>query len=386
MTGLERTAPAAPVGEAEIRAALDGRGLPTAAYRSTAVFEWEQEHLLGGTWFCVGRASELGPEERSGVEAGTEGILLTRDHAGVPRAFHNTCRHRGHELVEPGGRARGSVVRCPYHAWAYGLDGRLVAAPHFGAVPGFDRAAHSLHPVRVAEWEGWTFVDLAGNAPELPDHVGDLAGEVAPYGIAGLAAAATCEYVVAANWKLVVENYHECYHCPTVHPELCRVSPPDSGANFRPAGAWAGGTMLLREGAVTMSLDGRSGGLPLPGLDEPRRRQVLYVGLFPNLLISAHPDYVLTHRLHPVDAGHTRIVCDWLFPREVAAASGFDPSSAVDFWDLTNRQDWRACESVQRGIASRRFVPGPLGPGEDAVREHISLVARAYLTGRPAGR
>jgi Rieske 2Fe-2S family protein len=143
--------------------------------------------------------------------------------------------------------------------------------------------------------------------------------------------------------------------------------------------------MELRPGAATMSLDGRSGGNSLPGLDDVRLRQVLYVGLFPSLLISAHPDYVLTHRLDPVDAGHTLVRCEWLFPPEVAAATGFDPSYAVDFWDLTNRQDWRACESVQRGLASRRSVPGPLGPGEDAVRQFVTQVARAYLAGRFSG-
>ena len=371
-----------PIGEADIRTALAGHGLPAAAYRSAAVYDWEQEHLLGGTWICVGRSIELGPEERRGVSAAGEGILLTRDRAGIARAFHNSCRHRGHELIEPGGRERGAVVRCPYHSWVYGLDGRLVSAPQFGEMPGFDPAGLSLHAVRLAEWEGWSFVNLSGHAPELATHVGDLAGELAAYGIADLVAAATREYVLAANWKLVVENYHECYHCPSVHPELCRVSPPLSGTNFQPTGGWIGGTMELRAGADTMSLDGRSGGAPLPGVVGSRRRQVLYAGLFPNLLVSAHPDYVLTHLLHPIDAGHTRVTCEWLFPPEGAAASGFDAAYAVDFWDLTNRQDWRACESVQRGIASRRYVPGPLGPGEGAVHQFVSLVARTYATGR----
>jgi Rieske 2Fe-2S family protein len=144
--------------------------------------------------------------------------------------------------------------------------------------------------------------------------------------------------------------------------------------------------MRLRHDATTMSLDGRSHGLPLPGLDEERRRMVLYAGVFPNLLVSAHPDYVLTHRLCPVAAGHTRIACEWLFAPEAAGASDFDPAYAVDFWDVTNRQDWRACESVQRGMGSRGYVPGPLAPGEDAVHQFISLVANAYLTGRAPGR
>jgi glycine betaine catabolism A len=140
--------------------------------------------------------------------------------------------------------------------------------------------------------------------------------------------------------------------------------------------------MELRPGAATMALDGTVGAAPLPGLDERRRRQVLYVGLFPNLLMSAHPDYVLTHRLEPLGPGGTRVECEWLFAPEAVAADGFDPSPAVRFWDLTNRQDWRACESVQRGMGSPGYRPGPLAPSEDAVYRFVSLVAAGYLHGR----
>jgi glycine betaine catabolism A len=382
------TGPAAPIGAADLLRSLEPlgrcRGLPAAAYLSSEVFAWEREHLFGATWFCAGRVADLAAGDQRPVQVGAEDVLLVRDLTGELRGFHNVCRHRGHELVEPGGQARATEVRCPYHGWVYGLDGRLRSAPRLVPAPGFDPSAHGLHPVRVAAWAGWVFADLSGTAADLPAYLADLPALVAPYQPERLRAAATCDYVVAANWKLVVENYHECYHCPSIHPELCRVSPPDSGANFQPAGVWAGGTMQLRDGAATMSLDGRGEGAPLPGLDAERHRQVLYAGVFPNLLVSAHPDYVLTHRLEPIDAGHTRIVCEWLFPAE-AVAGGFDPAYAVDFWDLTNRQDWRACESVQRGLASRAYTPGPLAAGEDAVHQFISLVATAYLTGRAPG-
>ena len=164
------------------------------------------------------------------------------------------------------------------------------------------------------------------------------------------------------------------------------MSPPDGGENLDPVGLWAGGWMVLAPHAGTMSLDGHSGGSPLPGLDPARRRRVLYLGVFPNLLLSLHPDYVMTHRLEPLGPDRTLVECCWLFPAAAVAAGGFDLGWAVAFWDLTNRQDWRACESVQRGMRSRGHAPGRLAPGEDAVYQFIALVARAYQTGgAPAG-
>jgi Rieske 2Fe-2S family protein len=188
---------------------------------------------------------------------------------------------------------------------------------------------------------------------------------------------ASHEYVVAANWKVITENYHECYHCPLIHPELCQVSPPSSGDNFDLPGVWVGGTMDLREGADTMSLSGRSLGVPIGAAD---RRQVLYLGLLPNLLLSLHPDYVMTHRMTPLEPDRTWVECSWYF-----ASADVDPSYAVDFWDRTNRQDWAACESVQRGLASPHFRPGPLAPNEDAVHQFVTTIARGYREGFLAG-
>jgi Rieske 2Fe-2S family protein len=202
------------------------------------------------------------------------------------------------------------------------------------------------------------------------EHVGDMAGLVAPYAPERLRLADHHLYRVRANWKVVVENYHECYHCPLIHPELCQVSPPASGDNYDLPGAWVGGAMDLREGAETMSLSGRSGGTFLSGVDT---RRVLYLGLFPNLLVSLHPDYVMTHRLEPVAPDRTDVHCSWYVPPDVA-----DARYAVDFWDVTNRQDMAACESVQRGLSSPHFRPGPFAPSEDAVHQWVTLVGRAY--------
>ena len=350
------------------------RMLPGAAYTSGAVLAWERRHLFAGGWTCVGRHAELLPEgvTQRAVTAGDVGVLLTLA-GGELSGFANVCRHRGHELLPDGGTATRGAVVCPYHGWSYRLDGNLAAAPRMA--PDFAASDHGLAPVPVEAWHGWVFVNAAGDAPPLPGYLGGLAGLVAPYRPERLRLGDRHSYEVAANWKVIVENYHECYHCPLIHPELCKVSPPNSGDNWNLPGAWVGGAMDLREHAETMSLSGRSAGVFIDGAP---RDTVRYLGLFPNLLISAHPDYVMTHRLEPLAPDRTRIECDWYFPAGVA-----DPSYAVEFWDITNREDWAACESVQRGVSSPHFRPGPLAPGEDAVYQWLTLIARAYQD--PAG-
>jgi phenylpropionate dioxygenase-like ring-hydroxylating dioxygenase large terminal subunit len=356
--------------------------LPRLAYVDDAVLRWERQHFFDGRWVCAGRGDGLAwPGAQTAVRLGSTSVLLTRDDASVLHALANICRHRGHELVACGAAAAGRVIRCPYHGWSYELDGSLHLAPGFD--DGLDRATSGLARLAATEWAGWVFVDVSGTAAPLPDQLGSLAWRVGPWDCGRLVVAATHRYEVRANWKLVIENFHECYHCPMIHPELCRVSPSHSGRNYRDEpGAWIGGEMELAAGAETMSLDGRSGAGPLRRLDDRQRRHVLYVQLFPNLMLSLHPDYVMTHRVEPVTATTTHVECQWLFPPEVTARSDFDPSYAVDFWDLVNRQDWRAVESVQRSLESPKFTPGPLGPSEDAVYQFVTMVAAGYL-GQP---
>jgi Rieske 2Fe-2S family protein len=266
----------------------------------------------------------------------------------------------------------------------YRLDGRLRGAPRFKHLPSSDPVHEGLVPADVAEWHGWIFVNVSGRAGSFDDHVGNLDEMLAPYRPEDLRPAASHSYEVRANWKVIVENYHECYHCTSIHPELCRVTPPTSGDSHEPTGLWVGGSMDLMPHAQTMSITGESKGVPIPGLDEERLRQVIYYGLFPNLLISPHPDYVMTHRLEPLEPGLTRIECTWLFPQEATQRDGFDPAYAVEFWDITNRQDWNACEAVQRGVASRGYRQGPLAIDEDNVHQFQTMVAQGYLDGAPA--
>jgi Rieske 2Fe-2S family protein len=362
----------APIDPALLAGALEPLGratmLPAVAYTSRNVLAWERRHVFAGSWLCLGRVDELaggGAVHTRALTAGDVGVVVTVDDTDAPGAFANVCRHRGHELLPAGGSTGRDRLACPYHGWIYGLDGRLRSSAGMG-IDGLDLIA-----LPTAVWQGWLFVDALGSAPPFDEFLGDLAELVEPYQPGDLRLAARHTYTVAANWKVVVENYHECYHCPQIHPELCRVTPPASGENWDRPGAWIGGSMELRPGAETMSFDGRSHGRPIPGVDPAT---VLYLGLFPNLLVSAHPDYVMAHRLHPEAPDRTEIECSWYVPEGVE-----DASYAVDFWDLTNRQDWSACESVQRGLANPHFRPGPLGPREDAVHHWVSLMANIYL-------
>ncbi len=379
---LERVREAVPEGGSAVRM------LPAAAYTSEDVLAWERRHLYAGSWTCLGRVDELlprpadaKPATQRAVRVGDVSTLLVRDGERV-RMFANTCRHRGHELVADGESSERRSILCPYHAWSYDLSGSLIAAPGFRDVPGFDFDQQGLVELPVTVWGGWVFghaVHPVGDprVPSFARHLGEMDRLVSAYCPERLVLAGRHTYEIAANWKVVAENYHECYHCPLIHPELVQISPPNSGDNYDLPGAWVGGSMFLRDGMETMSVTGALAGNPLPGVD-PRR--VEYLHLLPNLLISAHPDYVMTHRVVPLAPGRTWLECSWLV---LPGADGTvpDAAEAIAFWDVTNRQDWNACESVQRGLSSPHFKPGPFAPNEDAVEQLVTTIGDAYLAG-----
>ena len=380
--------PRAPIDQAGLAAALQpfgqSRMLPRAAYVDPAVFAWEQKYFFGAGWICAGHSSQVAqPGDQRAEQAGAGSVLLVRGDDGILRAFANSCRHRGHELLACGATQQRNAIICPYHSWTYSLSGGLRAAAGFKGRPGFEPAAWGLIELPVEEWHGLIFVDGSGNAGPLADSLQSLDELIAPYEPERLVISGSHDYDSTANWKILTENYHECYHCPMIHPELCKVSPPKSGENYAADGTWIGGWMELRDGMDTMSLDGSSLGVPLRGLDARGLRSVIYVNVFPNILLSLHPDYVMTHRITPLAANRTKIECTWAFAPEALDRPGFDPGYAVEFWDITNRQDWGACESVQRGLSSEHAVPGPLSAEEDAVYQFVTMIARGYQ-GEPA--
>ena len=372
---------------ADLAALLDparpGSMLPAPAYLDAGVLDWERQVVFAGGWLCVGRSEGLGdPGAQRAVSVADDTVLLIRGDDGVLRGFYNTCRHRGHELLPCGQTATRRFVSCPYHNWVYDLRGRLHGVPP-SQRDDLDTSRYGLLGVPVTEWQGFVLVNADGNAPPVERYLAGIDEHLAPYECERLSVSVSHEYEVTANWKLLVENYHECYHCSAIHPELCKVSSPSSGWEVASDGLWCGGTLELEPHAETMSFDGRSGGVVMRRVDSQTARQILYLQVFPNLLLSLHPDYVMTHRIEPLGPGRSWVECQWLFPPEATARPGFDPAYAVDFWDLTNRQDWTATESVQRGLSSRGFRPGPLAEVfEKTVRDSITMLARAYLDGR----
>ena len=356
-----------------LRPLLEASLLPSRAYTDDAVTEWEERNMFLNGWMCIGHASAFA--ERGGFvthQIGNESLLFVDGNG-----FFNVCRHRGARLVsEPEGTKRR--LQCPYHAWTYGFDGSLKNAPHTDQLQDFDPACNGLRAIRTETIGGLVFANVSGDAPPLSEHVGALVEHLDAYRTGELRRAARIDYDVAANWKAIVENYSECLHCPGVHPELNRLSHYLSGDDFEGPGAWCGGSMTLtKEDADTMALnDGHGGRPPIAGVDP---RAVLYFAIFPNCLVSLHPDYVMLHTLWPEGPGRTKVVCEWFFEPETMDKPGFDGSDAVDFWDLVNRQDWEVCELSQLGIGSAGYTPGRYTEVESTVHDFDRMVAEAYL-------
>jgi Rieske 2Fe-2S family protein len=353
--------------------------LPGAAFTDPRVFDWELESLFRGGWICVGHLDQVRERgQYTMVEIGRESAFVVADDQGRPHAFLNTCRHRGARIIE---QSEGRVPRlqCPYHAWSYGFDGSLRSAPHTEGIEDFDARCYGLKAVRCATVAGLVLIDLSGNAPAAEEHVGELAAHMARYKLGDLRRARRIVYEVDANWKAIAENYSECLHCPGVHPELNQLSHYLSGENLTGLGAWCGGSMVLRDGAPTMAREGGHGRPPIEGLDEDDLRSVLYFLLFPNTLVSLHPDYVMLHTLWPKAPDRTEVICDWLFEPATMEAQGFDASDAVGFWDQVNREDWHVCTLTQQGMQSRGFEPGRYTSQEDDVHAFDVMVADRYL-------
>lgn len=334
--------------------------LPGRYYTSEAIFADERERIFGRRWLCVGRASDIPrPGDYAVAQVGGESLIVVRGKDGRARAFYNVCRHRGTRLcsVDRGHFVGG--IACPYHAWTYGLDGALLAAPHMADVGWFDKADYPLHGAALEEWEGFLYLHLEAQPPApLNETLGPLLGRLAPWRLSELSTARRIEYDVRANWKLIFQNFSECYHCPPVHPALAKLSHYRSGANDLRDGGILGGYMAINDGSGSMTLSGRLCGAPLSELSEADRRRVYYYSIFPTAFLTLQPDFVMATRLSPISPDRTRIVADWLFSPETLAKPDFDPSDGVELWDLTNRQDWRMCELAQQGVSSRAYRPG----------------------------
>jgi Rieske 2Fe-2S family protein len=338
------------------------RTLDAAAYLDESVWQRERERIWFDGWVVVGRLDELpGPGDRLLVDLAGESVVVVRDATGAVHAHANVCRHRGAELVAHD-QARcgtfGTAIRCPYHSWTYSHDGSFRRAP-FLTVDELELDLVSLH---VDTWGGFVFVHAGSPTASVAEQLDAIVTRTSRYPLADLGIGTTMRYEVAANWKVIAENYNECYHCGPVHPELCELVPA-----FRQAGGpldWPEG-IPHRDGAWTFTTSGTSARPPFPGLDDAERTRHKGELVHPNLLLSLAAEHVAAFRLEPHGPGSTTVVCDLLFHPDAIDDPAFDPTDVVDFWDVVNRQDWRICESVQRGMGSRWWTGGWFAPIED---------------------
>ena len=368
---------------------------------SPEVFAEEQDRIFSKQWVLVGHQSAIAqPGNYFISEVANESLIVVRDKRGEIHGFYNVCRHRGSRLIESRNGQLSAAIQCPYHAWTYALDGRLLGAPHMDDVAGFDKADYPLHRVNLGLWEGFIFVNLAeagaltsilshshssaltgGSRLSLPagekrerrtrtpdasyksleEWFAPLKGKFSHWNMSMLQPAKRIEYDVRANWKLMFENYSECYHCPGVHPQLQKVSPYDSAENDLREGPFLGGFMKINPGK-SLTMSGNACAAFVGKIEN--LQQVFYYSMFPNMLLSLHPEYVMVHQLWPQSPERTLIVCDWLFHPDAFERQDFNPQDAIEFWDMTNKQDWHVCELSQQGISSRAYQPGPYSSRE----------------------
>ncbi|VEG56072.1 Rieske (2Fe-2S) domain-containing protein [Mycolicibacterium aurum] len=364
--------------------------LPTLSgryYTSPEVFAAEQERIFENTWFCAVRSSDLALAGKfKKVQVGRESVLLVRGRDGLLRAFLNICRHRGAQLCTESEGEVKRTLRCPYHSWTYALDGKLVAAPNIGTLTddagaAIDRYQYGLVPVALTEWLGYAWVCLSDTPPPFEDVIAEAtrtlgdADTINRYGIGGLDVGHRVVYDVAANWKLIVENFMECYHCSSIHPELVDVVPEFARGVAAQANIGRGAEFGSEVAGFTV--DGSAGFDRLPGITHEQDRRYYAITVKPTVFVNLVPDHVIFHRMYPLAADRTVVECDWLYTGEVLGASS-DVSRSVELFHRVNMQDFEACERTQPAMSSRAYRSGGvLVPAEHHIADfHDWVVSR----------
>jgi phenylpropionate dioxygenase-like ring-hydroxylating dioxygenase large terminal subunit len=330
-------------------------------YTDPAVLDAERRQIFARRWVLIGRAAQLdAPGAYMVGDVAGESVIVVRQPDGTVRAMLNVCRHRGARILLDRHGTCGRTIRCPYHSWSYGLDGSLLGAPNMRGAIGDAQPRLGLQPVRVHEAHGCLWVNLDLDAPCFDEDIGAqlrarLGGDEALAGweLERLTSGHRIVYAVAANWKLIVENFMECYHCSSIHPELVSVV-PEFRDGIASQALPVGHGSPLRDDADGFTVDGRAGLPALPGLQERERRSYYAITLMPNSFVNLFDDHVVLHRFTPVAVDRTEVVCEWLFaPEALAAHAAIEPTVAL--FDRVNRQDFEACERCQLGAASRVY-------------------------------
>jgi glycine betaine catabolism A len=347
--------------------------LPARYYTDPEVFKDELERFYAQTWVCAGRANQIpAPGDYFLRELAGESIIIVRENSDTIRSFFNVCRHRGTRICPVAEGHFAGRIQCGYHGWTYGLDGRLIGAPHMHET--FRREEYPLNQVSTDVWDGHIFINLAQESEPLLTQLADLPQKFSHWGMGELRLYRRISYDVKANWKLIMLNYNECLHCPVLHPALSAISDYLSGDNDKPNRSYIGGSMEFHGGAKTMTKDGKLRRSYLPGLTGEQCGKVYYYAVYPNLLLSLHPDYMMTHTLWPRAVDRTEVICEWHFHPAEMSRRDFNGEDAVEFWDETNRQDWRISELSQAGIGSRAYRPGPYSQRENLPRAFDAMI------------
>jgi Rieske 2Fe-2S family protein len=332
-------------------------------YTDPAIFAREQEHIFEKMWFCAVRSGDLAnPGDFRTVQVGRESVLIARDRHGNLNAFLNVCRHRGARIcVDEAGSVK-RAFQCPYHAWTYALDGKLIAAPNLTSMPDVDRVEYGLTKVHLREWLGYAWVCLADEPPSFEDDVLHAVTErlgsleaIDGYEIDQLSVGKRIVYDVKANWKLIIENFMECYHCATIHPELTEVLP--EFADGYAAQYYVGHGAEFGDEIKGFTVDGGEGFGKLAALEEERDRKYYAITIKPQVFVNLVPDHVILHRMYPLAADRTIVECDWLYAKEVVD-TGRDVSRSVELFHRVNEQDFEACERCQPAMSSRAYARG----------------------------
>jgi glycine betaine catabolism A len=339
--------------------------LPGRYYTDPAIFELEKRNIFEKQWLYVCRAEDVpAPGRFVRASVGDENVIVVRGRDRKLRAFLNVCRHRGAMLCLTDSGDVGRSIRCPYHSWSYRLDGSLISAPNWRSMATVDKADYSLHPVHLAEWHGLVWLNLAENPPLFDEQVwpqldyrlgGDRA-KFARYDLAGLVAGKRVDYTVAANWKIIQENFQECYHCATIHPELVDTLPQFRNLVGSADASYDTDGYHFAEDKASFSVSGDALLPRLPGLEDRDDRKYYGMVIRPNCFLSLLPDHVIVHRFEPVGPELTTVVCEWLFLPETVAAH--DLGDTVELFHRVNQQDFAASEWCQPNMRSRAYAGG----------------------------
>jgi choline monooxygenase len=341
--------------------------IPANWYIDPAILEAEKAGIFGRTWQYIGHASSVAePGSYLAGDIAGEPVLVTRAKDGRLRALSNVCRHRGSLLAS--GTGQGSVIRCPYHAWSYSLEGRLIGQPEFEGVENWDRSSVCLPEFRAEAWGPFVFVNLDPSGPGLAEVMGAIPGEIAGIGCPWdrLRFSYRRDYVIECNWKVYIDNYLEGYHLPAAHPSLFREL---DYAQYRVE------TFRYYSSQIAPIRARCDAGESRRYEFTDNSNRALYYWVFPDFMLNVYPDNLSSNLILPLGTERTLTVFEWF------AYSGEVAQATIDFSDAIQREDIAICESVQRGLRSRHYSQGRFSVKRENGVHHFHGLLAEFLGG-----